>query len=229
MTSWMVSATKLFFATTTQDKTIPIETKQWTRTVIARPTFELNSADIWRFSDFDCAIGAVVLALQNNHIAVVRKSNVKGYEFSGKWSFPGGIVRGENPDGMWAALKDSLVRRAKLEAGLDLTRLSIPGGRWGGEYPVTRYTVRGEEKFTAVVPVVAELQSQQSLKTRDKSVSEAAWIEVGELHKLNFAPANAVIAHKMVERTFGSAVSYPTPNAAIATCRENALAIFGKT
>lgn len=188
--------------------------------------FDVGPRGIWRFSDTDCAVGAVVFAHHAGRVAVVRKAPVDGYEFSGRWALPGGIVRGENPGGMWDALQDSVKSRAFFEAGLQLKELSIPEGEWGSFYPITSYTVRGEKKFTAVVPVIATLDQNFALSPSDRSIDAAKWVSFVDLSSITFAPANAVIVHNLSKLVDGLEVNEPLEARAI--CNANAELLFNQ-
>lgn len=170
-----------------------------------------------------------MFAHHDEHVAVVRKAPVDGYEFSGKWAFPGGLVRGKDATDLRAATTDSIKSRANSESGLVLNELQFPFGNWEQICPITRYSVRGSEKFTLVVPAVAALKANQALRGNDKSIVEVGWIHASHLRTLDFAPANAVIAQMLVTHVFGDRFSYPRPQPELSICKKNKELVFSET
>lgn len=183
--------------------------------------FEMRANNIWFFRGVNCALGCVGFIHHGTQVVLVRKATVAGYEFSGKWSLPGGIVRGAHVDGIWGALRNSLRHRVRLETGLILPFVDIASGDWGTHRPITRYTVKGEVKYTAVIPALCAPDSLADLVANDHSVDEARWVEVEDLHNFDLAPANRIIVHNLVQEKFGQQVAGPPPIDAQNTCREN--------
>lgn len=182
----------------------------------------VDEKGIWRLLDVDCAVGVVVFAYFEDRVVIVRKAPVEGYEFSGMWAFPGGLVRGGDAGNFQVALSASIKRRAQDEANIAIRDFALLDGAWGRGYPITRYTVWGVEKYTAVIPVLAKLNVDQTPLPGDRSISEAIWIPVSEMGDLEFAPANTLIAEAVCKKVFGLVVNFAGLLDAQRDCRANA-------
>lgn len=187
---------------------------------------EVGEKSIWRVSGTECAIGVVVLAVIDDLVAIVRKAPVPGYEFSDQWAFPGGLVRDTASLSFSEALEASARRRAFEEANIQFESLEVISGNWGLEYPVTSYSVRGELKYTAVVPVIAELKEKPHLRSNHHSISEAQWGRLADLDEVDFAPANAVVAEQIANKSGRNGFKYRAPSTAIEFCKANAMKIL---
>ncbi|PWE34993.1 hypothetical protein DD563_02785 [Pelagicola sp. LXJ1103] len=187
--------------------------------------YSIDEKGIWRLSEVDCAIGVVVFAYFDDRVVIVRKAPVDGYEFSGKWALPGGLIRGGDASNFQAALSASVRRRAQNEANIVLGDLEIIDGKWGRDYPVTRYTVRGVKKYTVVIPVLASLTGDQNPFARDHSISEAKWVNLSKMGNLEFAPANTIIADRLCERILEAKVTFRGLVDAERHCQANAWAL----
>src|ERR1700737_4683547 len=105
-----------------------------------------NPQGIWTIRNGECAIGVVLLAKHDDKIALVRKAPVEGYEFSGMYALPGGLIRQQENSTFLASLTRSMMHRAAQECGLaqeSLTELRLENF---GNPPVTEYTIKGIKK-----------------------------------------------------------------------------------
>ena len=155
-----------------------------------------NDCDIWR-------LGAVLVLRDGDAIAAVQKATVKGYEFSGAWSLPGGMARTrdvpkEIDDASAAAvLAYSLSARAEAEAGIGPDKRSalLPAAQFGPI--VTRYTVRDVLAYTLMVVHEAKPVQGFDLSAADRSIVRAAWLKP-PIEWERLAPANrALLAHAL--------------------------------
>lgn len=186
------------------------------------------SDDIWRLKNFNCAIGSVVFAHFKGMVTIVQKTPVVGYELSEKWAFPGGLVRGTEVPSLSNAIVQSVKSRALSEAGLILRDIEFLDGEWSHLCPITRYTVRGTEQFTLVIPTIAKVEFQQELRTDDQSIKDAKWQLISSLSDLDLAPANALIAHTIINHTYRDQFPFPHPQNAQRFSDENFERVFGQ-
>ena len=152
----------------------------------------LNSANIWTVQQGRCAIGVVLLVESSASVALIRKARVKGYEFSDRLALPGGLVRGVCGPAFAPCFEQSIRARAEEEAGLtaeQLSELVIVAPEFA---PVSRYTVKCVERFTAVFTVRANIKRPQPLVSADKSIQEAFFSPLPPKWEV-LAPANRLI------------------------------------
>lgn len=167
---------------------------QWLRDV------NLSSGGIWMVKAHKVAIGIVLLATWKDQITVVRKESVKGYEFSELLALPGGIIRGHDASSFVECLEQTVLLRAEDEAGLKAEDLSDLEVLAPNSVPVTRYTAKGAERFTAVLAARASLTKEVQLSSRRRSIHETFFASL-PLDWKAFAPANRLIlAAALVDR-----------------------------
>jgi hypothetical protein len=162
----------------------------------------LNGEGFWTVKGGRIAIGVVLLGTADDRIVVVRKKGVGGYEFSEMLALPGGITRGEGKTSFEGCVEQSIFSRAGDEAGLRAEnivdiRLLAPDF-----VPVTRYTAKGAERFTAVLTVQASLKKAVRLAPSRKSISEAFYAAL-PLDWKSFAPANRLILARALAGRIG--------------------------
>lgn len=121
-------------------------------------------------------LGGVVFAENGDRFAAVRKAIKEGYEFSGFWALPGGMVRVWNPDiSASSAAYIALTERFEAETGFspgDLQSVKTLG-------PVTTaYTVGNRRRHTVIFACTSVLGLAQRAFPNDKSVSEFAWLSL---------------------------------------------------
>lgn len=162
--------------------------------------------------------GGVVFARADSRFLAVRKSLKEGYDFAGLWALPGGMVRSQSDDESFLstsrrALSDRFVAETGVQPG-PITPARILG-------PVTTaYWVRGIRRYTVMTVFVSEPNVAQEPRPNDRSVSEAAWVEI--LPDLStVAPGNRLIlAHLLwseLDETQRAEV-WPLVSAAHAEC-----------
>lgn len=135
-------------------------------------------------------LGGVVLINAADGFATVRKAAKPGYEFSGDWALPGGMVRVSGAGQSLRARIDAALReRARAEAGLTLQAL-IPLNALGPV--VTRYTAKRRLRHTLVAAFESAAPTGARLEPADPSIQAARWaVPTTELS--GFAPANRLI------------------------------------
>jgi len=170
---------------------------------ILRDCFFLNdgfaatkAGDKWR-------LGAVCIARSENGLSLLVQKAVKTgeqYEFSGKWSFPGGMLRAEHSEEAKpgdevriADLAATLSNRLTAETGLkheDISRLEL-----AHSYPplVTSYTAKGSRRYTLIIPFFADLNQSATVGSADRSIFKAQWRKVDDAIE-QMAPANSIYA-----------------------------------
>lgn len=148
-------------------------------------------SDEWR-------IGAVVLAQSSDRFAAVRKAPKPGYDFSGLWAMPGGMVRPNAASGDFErVVEDALCIRAASESGLAVSHLE----RASGLGPVvTSYDVAGTRRHVVVMAFVACLPQPVPLRVSDTSIADAVWSEIPP-DWTAFAPANRLILGHLLWRS----------------------------
>jgi hypothetical protein len=149
------------------------------------------------------AIGAVLLADWSDRIAVVRKESVQGYEFSDMLALPGGLVRGDDGSQFEQCFEQSITLRADEEAGLKKEHLADLRLATPNFVPVTRYTAKGGERFTAVLAVRASVTKAVTLLSARKSIREA-FLAALPLDWKSFAPANRLILARTLAPRLGA-------------------------
>src|SRR5438552_2008949 len=77
-----------------------------------------NAQGIWTIRNGECAIGVVLLAQHDRKIALIRKAPVEGYEFSGMYALPGGLIRQTENSTFFESFTRSMRDRARRECGL---------------------------------------------------------------------------------------------------------------
>jgi ADP-ribose pyrophosphatase YjhB (NUDIX family) len=167
-------------------------------------SLKLGDDGIWTVNYGACAIGVVLLAQLKARIIVIQKAAKAGYEFSGAFALPGGIVRGAMADTFEESLNRSLLRRAGLECGIEKGDLSETIFIHDGPWPVTSYTARGAKRFTMVLAVKASLARDVTLIGTDSSVERALWWQPPLPWKL-LAPANRLILAHVFSRDISEA------------------------
>ena len=150
----------------------------------------VDPAAAWR-------LGGVVLARSGGQVAVVQKAERPGYEFSGKWAFPGGMIRSDGaPAGSPSNTCRAASQRASIETGLQFQAVT-PQTQLGPI--VTSYTAKGSQRFTLVAAFACEHPAAEPLRPSDDSIKAAAWLPMlGDL--ADFAPANCLILAHLVWR-----------------------------
>lgn len=148
-------------------------------------------------------IGAVLAVLRPNplEVLVVQKADVDGFEFSGMWSMPGGMVRcsessAENPDPL-LLLANSLSKRVQLECGISGVTAAQLSPVVILPPPVTRYTAKGMLRHTVVLPFLFTGPEPLHLVASDRSVRNPQWMKVDEALRAT-APANRLILASLV-------------------------------
>jgi 8-oxo-dGTP pyrophosphatase MutT (NUDIX family) len=164
-----------------------------------RLTFGAGKDGIVMCQDRGVGLGAVLVLTnpEKPECLMVRKAQRPGYEFSGMWAFPGGMVRlaGDTPKPLQEIVLDSLRDRVRAETGLSLAPLA---GNRNQPPLVTGYLAKGQRRYTLVVPF--ELPTERAkeilnapISSHDSSVTAVAWIDPRS--KWNrIAPANRVFA-----------------------------------
>lgn len=143
----------------------------------------IHPNDAWR-------VGGVVFAGAGDRFIAVRKAPKDGYEFAGLWALPGGMVRVQDLDlPLSSSAATALSQRFEAETGLvpeALTPVKTLG-------PVTTaYSVDNERRHTVMMVYTGEVEGMRDPRTKDPSISEAAWLTVmPDLATL--APGNRVI------------------------------------
>ena len=156
----------------------------------------LSDQGIWSIQKGACAIGIVLLAVSRGRVVAIRKAAVSGYEFSNLLALPGGVVRGTANQQFDDCVGQTLWARARDEAGLSPADLHDVAAIHGFA-PVTRYTVKGVERFSIVFGVRAALASTVNLVATRRSVSET-FLASRPLAWASYAPANRLlIAHAL--------------------------------
>ncbi len=146
--------------------------------------FAAISADsAWR-------VGGVLFARSNNHFVAVRKEAKAGYQFSGLWAMPGGMVRVPLGAGPFAeAAVAALSNRFEAEAGIRPVTMT-PARHLGPV--VTTYTVNSVRRFTLITVFTTELDGAFEPRSADRSIAEARWF-VSPPDLVDFAPANTLL------------------------------------
>jgi len=155
----------------------------------------LEAGDIWR-------LGSVLYARAGASTALVQKASVYGeaYQFAGLWALPGGMVRAEtgyngNHHGCFDLIRQSLVSRAALECGLQLSDMIDLGTTDRLGPIVTSYTAKERQRFTLMTVQRCRVGTAVCLSSKDRSIASAEWheppLEWGQL-----APGNRLaLAH----------------------------------
>lgn len=163
----------------------------------------VGSNGIWTICGEKCALGVVLYAEFESKITLVRKAHKNEYEFSGRYALPGGLVRHGSRNSFEQAARTSLLSRVASECGIviknedDLIFLDF------GPPPVTRYTVKGESRYTLVFCGKLSLENESSLEPSDRSIDKAIWCDVPPPWD-KLAPANAVILSNIMWQKFNS-------------------------
>jgi hypothetical protein len=167
----------------------------WTR---SQPWFgDLKHGEdgIWTIKDGRCAVGIVLLTRYRDKVVLVRKAQVTGYEFSGRLTLPGGIVRGPAGATFDDCAENSIALRASRECGVDPDLLEDLRLDETGNPPVTSYTAKGSRRYTLVLAAHVTLRDAFAPKSNDQTVSEAFLTDM-PLSWEEFAPANRLILAK---------------------------------
>ncbi len=148
-------------------------------------------------------LGAVLFARCANKFASVRKASVEGnkYEFSGLYTLPGGMVRSKDQSEAYslpvhALFHQSLVDRANREAGLVAKQMVDLRPSYIGPL-ITRYTAKGRQRFTLVVPYICTVEEGTRLNSSDRSVDRCLWMSLPPYWN-KMAPANCVALGHLV-------------------------------
>ena len=175
----------------------------------------------WSLPGTQCQIGAVLFARHGEAFVAVRKAPKDEYPFSGKLAMPGGMVkRLPQSAGLLDAMRASVVARAHAEAGLaggdllgaELIRKVAP--------VVSKYPVKGVDKYTAVVAWQCSISSHVALSPCDRSVDQARWL-APPLPWDEFSPANCVLIGSILWATMKSQeqeMAMPHIEQALSTC-----------
>lgn len=127
--------------------------------------------------------------------ASVQKASKQDYEFSGKWTLPGGMIRAtSHPYTLRTGINEELGLRAYAEAGLK-PRCAAPIATLGPI--VTSYTVADVRRFTLVAAFEQHLVSRPPLTSSDRSIQAARWMPCSA-DFWAFAPGNCVIIGHML-------------------------------
>ncbi len=169
-----------------------IESCSFQKDGFAAPTAET----FWR-------LGAVCIIKggEESYIAVQKAIRTdEAYEFSGLWSFPGGMVRCHesinSSSGRSLKVSDvltSLALRIAAEAGID--RGALQEFELFSELKplVSSYTAKGEKRYTLIIPFRAELSDSISPMTSDASIMNAQAVRLSSIIPL-MSPASSVYA-----------------------------------
>lgn len=175
----------------------------WTKSVGWLRDLAPTDEGVWAVKDGKVAIGVVLLADWSDQIAVVRKESVPGYEFSEMLALPGGLVRGDDAIPFDQCFEQTVILRADDEAGLKREHLAGLQLATPDFVPVTRYTVKGRERFTAVFTVRASVEKAVRLESARKSIREAFFVTL-PLQWKSFAPANRLILARVLAPGLGA-------------------------
>jgi hypothetical protein len=147
--------------------------------------------------DNEWRLGAILFAKSPAGFVLVQKAPVSGYEFSGLWSLPGGMVRNNSEAGTGSVSVNSLALsslmvRAEREAGLSKELISdLKPCPYIGPV-VTSYSAKGETRYTLIATFMVETYDSPSLAVSDHSVSDAKW-EQAPIFWDEITPANRLI------------------------------------
>lgn len=155
-----------------------------------------SSADAWR-------LGAICILRtgKGKHLLVRKAHRVEEeYEFSGLWSFPGGMVRDVNKGAettgaslSFADVKRSLRKRILAETGLPADGITDLQVNPDSSPLVSSYTAKGQRRYTLIVPFLAKILGDPILSSDEPSVSE---VKIESLEKAlpSMSPANSILA-----------------------------------
>ena len=133
-----------------------------------------------------------MLVRRQSQIAMTTKADRPGYEFSGKLALPGGLIRGAPGEEFGECLRRSVFQRVHLESGLPADALHDVEFACVWPSPVSGYTVKGQERRTAVLVVHARANAACELSGVDLSVKGADWYDIPPPWG-RIAPANRLI------------------------------------
>lgn len=137
---------------------------------------------IWR-------LGGVVAIETNQGLASVQKAAKLGYEFSGFWALPGGMIRAAAEEPLRLRIDAALRERVRAEAGLDL-KIVTPLSALGPV--ITCYTAKECLRYTLVAAFESSVPVTSVLAPSDTSIQAARWsFPLADLS--GFAPANRLI------------------------------------
>lgn len=183
---------------------------------------EINAAGFWGIPGDQVGFGVVAMIHNDKgEMLFVRKANRPGYEFSGLWAFPGGMVRASKDNPTWGAdWRGSLSSRLLAEAGIDVAQVDSWTSAGVSPAPVTSYQAKGAKRYTAVLAVGGLVASAPLPRGGDHTVSECCWMDpVGRWSEI--APANRIIAAAALWKELNEEErreAWPTVHAAIEQC-----------
>lgn len=135
-------------------------------------------------------LGAILFATRDCQFVAVRKAFKDGYEFSGNWALPGGMVRAAGTVNDFPAhAMASVAERASAEASLAPGQLAVQPNLGP---VVTSYTARSARRFTIVVCFQQALASDFAPSSSDQSIQIACLMPFTSALS-EFAPANRLI------------------------------------
>jgi 8-oxo-dGTP pyrophosphatase MutT (NUDIX family) len=146
------------------------------------------------------SLGAVLIitSQKTGRVVLVRKAPKPGYEFERLWVFPGGMLRGNgNSISTPRQAFAGLTARVEAECGIKFDETHIDVLSWYLAPLTTEYSVKGQRKFSAVVPFGIQLLEEVQVKPiENRSVDAAAWQKLSAVTVEQMAPANSLIAIK---------------------------------
>ncbi len=153
-------------------------------------------------------IGAVLILRRtgSGEILLVRKAQRAGYEWSGRWALPGGVLRTEDiPEhrsqiDFHKAARSALRRRVRAEVGIELAPNAEIEAVPPCPAPITRYTVHGAQRHVLVSAFALTCPIDAVPTATDASIEEVGWFEFDQICERwgQIAPANRIIlAHQI--------------------------------
>ena len=129
-------------------------------------------------------IGALLVlrCASTSRILMARKSFREGFEGSNQFTFPGGMLRSNEPLDFNACVGETLQNRVLAESGISIQSLDVvkPMDHWP---PIIgRYIIRGDQLVcSSILPFYGETDIELPAWTDDSTVHSVAWYDPVEV------------------------------------------------
>jgi len=173
-------------------------------------------------------LGAVLVARRVDapSVLLVQKAARAGYEWSGRWALPGGMLRGQDlhsvgVEDLEALARAAMARRVAVEVGVPLHGVGSARPLGLIPPPVTHYHLKAKSCYVLVLPFVLEGVEALPTQSDDPSIATARWREPVEAWG-ELTPATSLILGHLLWRELGAtgrASVEPLLRDALAVCR----------